>query len=155
MPVRKLLQREVLTLPPDATCVEAARLMEAESVGAVVVAVEGRPHGIVTDRDLAVRVMARGLSPRQVQLKEVMSGTPIYLSETRTVGEFIATMRELAVRRVMVVDDEGRLTGLLSLDDLLVLMADEVSALASVARHAVEGGRHRPRPAEPELLDED
>lgn len=137
MPVRNLLQRPVLTLPPEASCVEAARLMEREGVGAVVVALEGRPLGIVTDRDLAVRVMARGRNPREVRLREVMTGTPIYLSEQRGLDEFIATMREMAVRRMMVVDDEGQLVGLLALDDLLLLLSRQLGALAEVVQRSV------------------
>jgi CBS domain-containing protein len=111
--------------------------MEREGVGAVVVALEGRPLGIVTDRDLAVRVMARGRNPKEVRLREVMSGTPIYLSEQRGLDEFIFTMREMAVRRMMVVDDEGQLVGLLALDDLLLLLSRQLGALADVVQRSV------------------
>ncbi len=155
MPVRNLLRRPVLTLPPEASCVEAARLMEREGVGAVVVALEGRPLGIVTDRDLAVRVMARGRNPREVRLREVMSGTPIYLSEQRGLDEFISTMREMAVRRMMVVDDEGQLVGVLALDDLLLLLSRQLGALADVVQRSV-ARRLREASAPPETgHDED
>jgi len=138
MPIKKLLQRPVLTLPPDASCMQAAMLMRSDNVGAVVVAEEGRPQGMVTDRDLAVRVMAKGLDPHQVLLREVMSGTPIFLSEARGLDECITFMREMRVRRMMVVDAEGNLSGLISMDDLIVLIARQVGELADVARLALQ-----------------
>ena len=153
MPVTKLLQRPVVTLPPEASCMQAARRMDAEGANAVVVVVEGRPLGIVTARDLAVRVMAQGLGAGDVRLRDVMSGTPIYLSERRGLDEFIGTMREMAVRRMMVVDADGRLVGLLSLDDLLLLLADQLGALATVVRRSAPAP-NRPRPDE-EPGDED
>lgn len=125
--------------------------MAAEGVGAVVVSIEGRPLGIVTDRDLAVRVMARGRSPKDVRLGDIMSGTPIYLSEARGLDEYIGYMREMAVRRIMVVDAEGQLIGLIALDDLLVLLTDQLHALTDVVRKAIEPPRRKP---EPSLLDE-
>ena len=60
MSIESLLRRPVCTLPPDAACLEAAQLLRDEGVGCVVVAESGRPLGIVTDRDLVVRVMAAG-----------------------------------------------------------------------------------------------
>jgi len=150
MSIGKLLQRPVLTLPPDASCIEAARLMDREEVGAVVVEVEGRPLGMVTDRDLALRVMAKGLNPKEVRLHEVMTGAPIYLSERRGLDEFIGYMQEMAVRRIMAVDAEGRLIGLLSLDDLLLLLAEQLGSLAKVVKRSVSPP---PRPAKPLVED--
>lgn len=136
MPIEKLLQRQVTKLPPSSSCAEAARSMRDRSVGAVVVEAEGRPQGIVTDRDLAVRVMAQGLDPNRVFLRDVMSGTPIYLSKKRPLSALFSTMREMRVRRVMVVDEQGLLAGLVSMDDLIVLLADQFDALAEVVRTA-------------------
>ena len=112
MPIERLLRRPVKTLPPDATCQEAAALMRDENVGAIVVAEENRPLGVVTDRDLVVRGLARG-------------------------EQAIAAMHDLAIRRVPIVDAEGRLRGLVSMDDLLVLLADQFSNLAHTIRKEI------------------
>jgi CBS domain-containing protein len=138
MPIDRLIRRPARTLGPDASCVEAAAMMRDHQIGAVVVTDDDRRVlGIVTDRDLAVRVIAAGLDPRRVALREVMSGEPIYLSRTRNVAQLLATMRELAVRRVPVVDDDGRVLGLISFDDALVLLADQLEDLAEVIRKEI------------------
>jgi CBS domain-containing protein len=138
MPIDRLIRRPVRTLGPDASCVEAAAMMRDDQIGAVVVADDsGRVLGIVTDRDLAVRVIAAGREPKGVALREIMSGEPIYLSRTRNLAQLLATMRDLGVRRVPVVDDDGRVRGLVSFDDVLVLLADQLADLAQVIRKEI------------------
>jgi CBS domain-containing protein len=138
MPIDRLIRRPIRTLGPDASCVEAAAMMRDDRIGAVVVADDsGRVLGIVTDRDLAVRVIAAGREPKGVALREIMSGEPIYLSRTRNLAQLLATMRELGVRRVPVVDDDGRVRGLVSFDDVLVLLADQLEDLAQVVRKEI------------------
>lgn len=138
MPIESLLKRPVVTIAADASCTGAAELMRKENVGAVVVADAGRPLGIVTDRDIVVRVVADGLDPLRTPLREVMSGEPIFLSESRSINELAASMRDLGVRRVPVVDSEGQLKGIISLDDLVVLLSDELADLAQTIRKEIE-----------------
>jgi CBS domain-containing protein len=139
MPIKALLRRFVQTLPPDASCHEAAQLMRDENVGSVVVAEEERPLGIVTDRDLAVRVMAAGRDAQKTPLREVMSGEPVFLAEERGLDQVIAVMRQERIRRVPIVDAEGRLEGVISFDDLLPLLAGQLAELAEVIRSELEG----------------
>lgn len=138
MPIRQLLRRPVQTLGPGDTCRDAAILMREEGVGAVVVAEDNRPAGIVTDRDLVVRVLAGGEDPDKLLLRDVMSRDPIFLSGPRTLEQLIASMRDNTVRRVPVVNEEGELQGVISLDDLLVLLSDQLSELAQVVRREIE-----------------
>jgi CBS domain-containing protein len=140
MSLDELIRRRPETLPPAATCTAAAGLMREANVGAVVVAEGTKPLGLVTDRDLAVRVVAEGRDPRQVRLDEVMSGEPIFLSERRSVGSVIGVMRDLAIRRVMVVDDAGDLIGVIALDDLLMRVAEDLGGLAETIRKEVAPG---------------
>jgi CBS domain-containing protein len=100
----------------------------------VVVAEEDRPLGIVTDRDLVVRVIAAGRVAGKTLLREIMSAEPVYLARERGFDQLLATMRQQGVRRVPVVDEEGRLEGVISLDDLLPLLADQLGALADAIR---------------------
>jgi CBS domain-containing protein len=134
MPIEKVLSRPAETLPPGASCRAAAILMREEGVGSIVVAEELRPLGVVTDRDLVVRVMAEGLDPEKTPLRDVMSGDPIFVSGARGLDEVISAMRNLAVRRVPVVDEKGHLAGVVSMDDLVVLLADQLGDLAEAIR---------------------
>lgn len=137
MPLDELIRRAPETLPPESSCTAAARLMRDANVGAVVVADGPKPLGLVTDRDLAVRVIAEGRDPADVTLAEVMSGEPIFLSERRSAASVVAVMRELAIRRVMVVDDQGDLVGLVAMDDLLMRLGEELGGLAEAIRKEV------------------
>jgi CBS domain-containing protein len=130
MPIEDLIQREVQTLEPDATCIDAAKLMREEEIGSVVIEDDGVPLGIVTDRDLVARAMALGLDPEKTPVREVMSEEPIFLEGDRSIENATETMGEYGIRRLIIVDDEGMLEGLLSLDDLFQLLAEEVQLLA-------------------------
>jgi CBS domain-containing protein len=138
MSIESLLRRPVQTLPPDATCREAAQLLRDEGIGCVVVASEKRPLGIVTDRDLVVRVLASGRDPDKTALRDVMSGQPVFLAGERGIGQVVTTMREERVRRIPIVDAEGRLEGVVSLDDLLPLLAGQLADLAEAIRSELE-----------------
>jgi CBS domain-containing protein len=136
--IESLLRRPVCTLPPDAPCREAAQLLRDERVGCVVVSEDERPLGIVTDRDLTVRVMAAGLDPDKTPLREAMSGEPVFLASDRGLDQLIATMRHERVRRIPIVDAEGRLEGVVTLDDLLPLLAGQLGELGEAIRGELE-----------------
>jgi CBS domain-containing protein len=138
MSIESLLRRPVCTLPPGASCLEAAQRLRDEAVGCVVVSEDERPLGIVTDRDLVVRVMAAGLDPEKTLLRDAMSGQPVFLARERSLEQVFVTMREQRVRRIPVVDAEGRLEGVLALDDLLLLLAGQLGDLAEAIRGELE-----------------
>lgn len=138
MSIESLLRRPVQTLPPDTTCREAAQLLRDEGVGCVVVSEQERPLGIVTDRDLAVRVMASGRDPDKTQLRDVMSGEPVFLTDERSIAQVTATMRQERIRRIPVVDADGRLEGVVSLDDLVPLLAGQLADLGEAIRGELE-----------------
>jgi CBS domain-containing protein len=134
MSLEPIIRRPARTLPPTATCAAAARLMRDENIGAVVVAREADPLGIVTDRDLAVRIVAEGRVPEDVTLESIMTTHPAFLARHRTLDDVLATMRQLGVRRLPIVDASGNLDGILSLDDVLMLLARQVGDLAEAVR---------------------
>jgi CBS domain-containing protein len=105
-------------------------------VGAVVVVQAGRPVGIVTDRDLALRVVAAGRSG-DTPVRDVMSENLVTVRFDAQLDDVALRMREQGVRRVPIVDAAGALVGLVSLDDLYVLLSGELSAGA----HAVLDNR--------------
>lgn len=137
MSIRDFVRRPVCTLSPDATCCEAARQMRDENIGAVVVVEGSRPLGVVTDRDLVTRVMAEEGDASKLQLRDVMSEEPIFVSEDHGLDQVVTAMRDLAIRRVPVVNAAGDLTGIVAMDDLLILLADQLGDLASAIREEV------------------
>ena len=129
MSLSKMLTRQPISLQPHDSLAEAARLMESENVGAIVVTERKRPVGIVTDRDLAFAVCTGGRSP-QDEVQTVMTCPVETISGDEGVYNATQKMMELAVRRLPVVNYMGTLIGLVTLDDLLLLLSRELHQLA-------------------------
>ena len=129
MKLNDLFTRNVVTAGPEEALAGIARRMQDHNVGTIVIVEDRRPVGIITDRDLALALGARGLSP-QAPVREVMTRHVRAVPEDT--GVFTATrfIQDRKVRRLPVVDREDRLVGLVSLDDLLRWLARELSNLA-------------------------
>ena len=139
MPVGEICNREVIIMQANETVSESARLMRNHHVGDVMV-VEERdgirvPVGIVTDRDLVVEIMALELDQMAITVGDIMTSGLISVPEDVGVFEAIEYMRAKGVRRLPVVDGKGGLIGILTLDDLLGLLAEELSDLAKTVKH--------------------
>jgi CBS domain-containing protein len=132
--------KPVLTAPPSETLAGLARLMESHNVGAIVITEERHPVGMVTDRDIALHLGARAASPR-VRAAEVMSRPVQTVSRDAGIFDTTSVMKEAGVRRLPVVDVDGRVVGVVALDDLLRLLARELSNLTEGIRSemAVKG----------------
>jgi CBS domain-containing protein len=135
-----LCNREVIIAERTGSVLEAAQLMRQRHVGDVIVT-EARnghriPVGIVTDRDIVIEVVAKGLRPQEVKIADIMSPEVAAVDEHAGVFETIQLMRTKGVRRMPIVDKEGSLVGMLSIDDLLELLAEEMTALSRVTPHA-------------------
>jgi CBS domain-containing protein len=129
-PLKEILNRNVITIGPTAPVSEAAYLMMSEDIGAVVVVDEEMsPIGILTDRDLVIWVIAEGRIPEEVIVEEVMSKDLVYVDEDTNILDILSTLSEYSIRRMPVTKD-GRLTGIVSVDDLIVVIATELTDLA-------------------------
>lgn len=119
--------------------VDAAQLMRKHHVGDLVVVEEkdGRKHpvGIVTDRDIVVEVVAAGVDPEALKVGDIMGQEVATVRESEGLFEALRYMRDKGVRRMPVVDREGGLVGILTLDDLLGLLAEEMTELAKLVSH--------------------
>jgi CBS domain-containing protein/uncharacterized protein (DUF2267 family) len=129
MSLRWYCRPRLLVLGADRKVIEAARAIEQNEVGAVVVQEKRQVVGIVTDRDLVVRVLARGLDPATTRLGTVMSTPVALLSPSDSPADAVRLMRERNVRRIPLVE-AGRVVGMVTLDDLLL---DEAAALDDLA----------------------
>lgn len=137
MLVTRFMRSPVVSLSPRATVAEAARRMRDEGVGTVVILDSGRPVGIVTDRDLVVRVLALKLDPAIVPVSEVMTSDPVFLREDASLEDALAAMKKLTLRRVIVVDTKRKPLGVISIDDVLVHLGLQMKAVADLISHEV------------------
>jgi CBS domain-containing protein len=103
---------------PIAQC---ARLMDDRDIGALGVMDEGRLVGVLTDRDIVIRAVARERDPAELTAGDVMSGDVVTVSNNSSVDEAERRMRQRAVRRLFIVADDGRPLGILTVDDLIAL----------------------------------
>jgi len=112
-----IMNRKVVTVSPHASVREAARLMREHNIGTLVVVDEGYPVGIITERDLATRVVALDLSG-DTPVEDVMSTQLITVSESTSIENVLDTMQKHGFRRLPVLKD-GKLVGILTLRDIL------------------------------------
>ena len=135
MSVGRICIREVDLAEPDESVQIAAQRMNSRNVGTLIVLdKQSRPIGILTDRDLAIRIVGKGLDPLETVVGEVMSKAPDCVYEETPIETAVAHMRAGPFRRLPVVDDDGKLIGLVSLDDILDLLSEELSEIGRLVR---------------------
>ena len=139
MPISEICNREVVVVQRDDTALEAAKLMRQHHVGDVLV-VEDRngvrvPVGIVTDRDLIMEIMAPELDGLVITVGDIMAQELVTVKESTGIFEAIQYMRQMAVRRLPIVNEGGGLIGILTLDDLLELLSEELLEIAKLVRN--------------------
>ncbi len=136
MRVGEICNRNVVVVEGDASIVEAAKLMRKHNVGDVLV-VEAlnqpqAPIGIVTDRDIAVHVVADEVAPESIAVRDAMSFDLVTVNENEGVVETITLFRQRKIRRIPVVDNQGILVGILTVDDVIDLVAELLSDIAKL-----------------------
>jgi CBS domain-containing protein len=118
--IREVMTPMPCTVPSNVSVVYAARAMRENDIGTVVVVDEVRLFGIVTDRDIVVRVLAEELDPRATTVADICSRNLTTVKPTDSVASAVRLMRDKALRRLPVVEDDGSVVGILSLGDLAV-----------------------------------
>ncbi|MFD4585154.1 CBS domain-containing protein [Streptomyces sp. NPDC058423] len=129
--VKDVMTTGVLTLPPEASLVEAARLMRDMDVGDVLVADQDRLLGMLTDRDIAVRSVAMGHNPHVMPVRSVCTPDVLTVPPDADASGAMKAMRDHGVRRLAVVED-GHPVGVVSLGDL-ARAREPGSALAGIS----------------------
>ncbi|MDI1340697.1 CBS domain-containing protein [Polaromonas sp.] len=132
----------VAVVEPETSALVAAQLMRKHHVGALVVvdaAEKSRPVGILTDRDLVLALMAEGLDPEVFTAGDVMSVELVQVTPEMDAMDAVALMRRHRLRRLVIVDEAGRLTGVVTMEDILELLTRELADLAA----GVIGARDR------------
>lgn len=149
MTIGEICNREVIVIQRDETIQEAAKLMRQFHVGAIIVIDKPNggavPVGVITDRDLVVEVMATELDETVITVGDIMTPELFTVTENTAIDEAVELMRKKTVRRLPVVDDSGELIGILTLDDALQLLAEQLLDLAKLVRYEQKKEeRHRP-----------
>ncbi|MFC6976770.1 CBS domain-containing protein [Halomicroarcula sp. GCM10025709] len=132
MPVSDLARTDVMTVDGDQTAGNVATVMAEENVGSVIVEEDDRPIGIVTDRDLVIHVLEPRRDPAEMTAADIMTETLSTVQGDMGLFEATAKMQADTVRRLPVVDDSGLIAGIITLDDILQLLTEELQNLASV-----------------------
>ena len=133
--IGRICTRVVVTATADESVLTVARRMAEHDVGAVVVvSPSAQPVGMVTDRDIVTRAIVPELGPEDTPVSVIMSRGVRGVHESVPIEQALATMASAGIRRLVVTGDNGRLQGVVSIDDVLELMADEAERIGRVLR---------------------
>ncbi|MDY6818374.1 MAG: CBS domain-containing protein [Halobacteriales archaeon] len=133
MSIEAIARQDVIAVPPTTSVDELVRTMREERIGSVVIEDEEGPVGIVTDRDLVMQALGSNIDIEGMTAQDLMSGDLVTVEMDSGVYELVRTMADESVRRVPVVEN-GELAGIVTMDDVLVLLSMELQNLATVIR---------------------
>lgn len=134
MSVGRVCTRTVITAHPEDTVTAAAQRMASYDVGTLIILEERRPIGIITDRDLVVRALAKGYDPATTSLQSLMTRNVISVPDHTSLEDALALMRGYQIRRLVIVNSNQELVGIFTLDDMLALLGEEQQAIAGLMR---------------------
>lgn len=140
MTLRELMTSEIETVPVHASLREAAERMEALDVGFLPVQENDAVVGIVTDRDITIRAIAHGADPESTPVSSIMTDNMWCLPQDRDVREAAELMAERQIRRLLVLDSDNRMVGVISLGDL-ALHAERDCHIGDVLERVSEPGQ--------------
>jgi CBS domain-containing protein len=128
-PVKDFCQRTVVTCQPDDPLVAVVRTMREKNVSSVVICHQERPHGIITDRDLRNKVVAAGTDPTSLTVRAIMNTPLSVIGENDLLYEALYRMSRAKIHRLVVVDDQGRLSGIITDSDIIRLQSNSPQQL--------------------------
>ncbi len=138
MSLSELMERDVTSLPGTATVLDAAKFMTDMNVGSVIVMDDDSPSGLLTDRDIVAKVLAPGKDPNTTKIREIMVSPVVTISEDEDIVDVTQLMSTHGIRRLPVVDPNGKVVGVISLDDVLVLLGKEMQNIATALKAELE-----------------
>ena len=140
--IKPIVREQVVSASPDTSLADLAQLMEEENVGSVVIVEEEQPRGIVTDRDITIEVVAHDQDSASMTAADVMSEDLVTVNTDSGIFEVIRAMEEASVRRIPAVDSDGHLAGIVTFDDLVILLGRELKLLGDVVEAEIPPYEH-------------
>jgi CBS domain-containing protein len=138
MSLKQLMTEEITSLPSTATVLDAAKFMTDMNVGTVIVTEADSPSGLITDRDVVAKVLAQGKDSKTTKIGEVMVSPVVTITEDKDIIDATKLMSSHGIRRLPVTDSAGKLTGVISLDDVLVVLGNEMQNIATTLKKELE-----------------
>jgi CBS domain-containing protein len=138
MSLKQLMTEEITSLPSTATVLDAAKFMTDMNVGSVIVTEADSPSGLITDRDVVAKVLAQGKDSKTTKIGEVMVSPVVTITEDKDIIDATKLMSSHGIRRLPVTDSAGKLTGVISLDDVLVVLGNEMQNIATTLKKGLE-----------------
>jgi CBS domain-containing protein len=129
MSLQNFCQKPLVRISSEKSISEACQMLNNGNVGCLIVENDGKLCGILTDRDIALKVTGEQREPGTTKVAEVMTSDPIRISVDKDLPHLASLMRTFHVRRVPVVDGYDTTLGIITLDDLIVLLGDEMSEI--------------------------
>ena len=140
MSLQQFCQRRVISISPESNVVEACHLLGRNNIGCMVVQEGGKLCGVLTDRDIALKVTGDGKDPQKTKVRDIMTRDPVRIPVNKDLRELTALMHTHHVRRVPVVDGVDEVLGIVTMDDLIALISDEMSDLGKTIAETVRMG---------------
>lgn len=129
MSLRNFCRKPIVKISPEKNIWEACQILKENNVGCLIVENDGKLCGILTDRDIALKVTGEQKEPQTTKVVEVMTRDPVRVSMDRDLQHLTSLMHAFHVRRVPVVDGHDTTLGIITLDDLIALLGGEMSEI--------------------------
>jgi CBS domain-containing protein len=141
MSLRDFCKHPVVKISPDQNVLEACSLLKKNNIGCIVVEKDAKLCGIVTDRDIALKVTGENRDPQVTKVREIMTPSPVRASVNNSLPELTALMHAFHVRRVPVVNGSHKTVGIITLDDVITLLGVELADIGKSISQPLFGRR--------------
>jgi CBS domain-containing protein len=138
MSLKTFMTEDITSLPSTASVLDAAKFMTDMNVGTVIVTHEDVPSGMITDRDVVAKVLAQDKDSKTTRIEEIMVAPVVTISEDRDIVDATQVMSSHGIRRLPVTDPQGKLSGVISLDDVLLVLGKEMQNVAGILKKELE-----------------
>lgn len=129
MSLENFCRKPVVRIAPEKSVAEACRAMEENNIGSLIVENDRKLCGIITDRDIALKVAGAMRDPQKTTVREIMTTDPIRISVDKDLRHLTSLMHAFHVRRVPIVNGHDTIVGIITLDDIIALIANEMSEI--------------------------
>ena len=144
MSLQKFCERPIITISPEQSVVDACRLLREKNVGCLIAVENGKLSGILTDRDVALKVTGEKKDPQQIKVRDIMTADPMRIAVSKTLHDLTSLMYAHHIRRVPIVEGGDKVIGLVTLDDLVMLLGQEMADIGQGVSGALF---YKPSPA--------